>query len=261
MKHASQWALLSAAVLVGIAYSCATPEEVTGCPPGATSSDCDVTLVPASDFDGPDASVIAQGGSAGAGVNPSGGGAGSGSNNPPTAGAAGTGSPSTAGSAGSGAAGTGQTAGAGGAAGSGAAGTAGTAGCASGGAGGTAGSGAAGSGAAGSGAAGAGGTTAQSIFDPASCDFDDLTGCGAPLGCTCAQEQCGARCTNIVECLKTNVTCITEADPLCAVRTNGVGKACTSVVDTGGGVDTTNANQPAAIVRAFVNCVCSNPRP
>jgi hypothetical protein len=96
---------------------------------------------------------------------------------------------------------------------------------------------------------------------PASCDFDDLTGCGAPLGCTCGQEQCGARCTNIVDCLKTNITCITEADPLCAVRTNGVGKACTSVVDTGGGVDTTNANQPAAIVRAFVNCVCSNPRP
>ena len=35
MKHASQWALLSAAVVVGIAYSCATPVEVAGCAPGA----------------------------------------------------------------------------------------------------------------------------------------------------------------------------------------------------------------------------------
>jgi hypothetical protein len=256
MKHASQWALLSAAVIVGIAYSCATPVEVTGCPPGATSSNCDVTLVAASEFEGPDASVVAQGGGGGAATNPSGN-AGSGSSNPPPAGAAGTGSPSTGGSgaAGSGAAGSGQTgtAGAGGtsgAAGSGAAGTAGS------GAGGTA-----GAGAAGAAGAGTGGTTAQSNFDPASCDFDDTTGCGAPLGCTCAGEQCQARCTNIVDCLKTNITCITEADPLCAVRTNGTGKACTAVVDSGGGVNTTDANQPAAIVRAFVNCVCSNPRP
>lgn len=247
MKHASQWALLSATVVVGVAYSCATPVEVTGCAPGAISSNCDVTLVAASEFEGPDAS-IAQGGGAGAGVNPPGGSAGSGSNNPPPGGAAG--SLSTGGSAGSGAAGSGQSAGTGGASGAAGSGAAGTAGS---GTGGSAGSGAAG--------AGTGGTTAQSNFDPASCDFDDTTGCGAPLGCTCGQEQCGTRCTNIVDCLKTNISCITEADPLCAVRTAGTGKACTSVVDTGGGVNTTDQNQPAAIVRAFVNCVCSNPRP
>ena len=252
MKHASQWALLSAAVVVGIAYSCATPVDVTGCAPGSASSDCDVTIVAPSEFEGADASV-AQGGGAGAGVNPAAGSAGSGSNTPPPGGASGSGSVSSGGSAGSGAAGSGQTAGAGGASGAAGSGAAGTAGS---GAGGTA-----GSGAAGAAGAGTGGTTAQSNFDPGSCDFDDTTGCGAPLGCTCAQEQCQARCTNIVDCLKTNITCITEADPLCAVRTNGTGKACTGVVDSGGGVNTTDANQPAAIVRAFVNCVCSNPRP
>ena len=251
MKHASQWALLSAAVVVGIAYSCATPVEVTGCAPGSTSTNCGVTIVAASEFEGADASV-AQGGGAGAGVNPARGSAGSGSSNPPPGGAAGSGSSASGGSAGSGsgAAGSGQTAGSGGAAGSGAAGTAGS------GAGGTAGSGAAG--AAGS---GTGGTTAQSNFDPASCDFDDTTGCGAPLGCTCAQEQCQTRCTNIVACLKTNITCITEADPLCAVRPQGGGtKACTTVVESGGGVNA-DTNQPAGIVRALTNCVCSNPRP
>jgi hypothetical protein len=252
MKHASQWALLSAALVVGIAYSCATPVEVAGCAPGAISSDCDVTLVAASEFEGADASVVAQGGGAGAGVNPSGS-AGSGSNNPAPSGAAGTGPLSTGGSTATGAAGSGQTAGAGGSTGTAGAGAAGAAGSGAG--------GSAGSGAAGSASAGAGGTTAQSNFDPASCDFDDTTGCGAPLGCTCAGEQCQKRCTDIVDCLKTNITCITEADPLCAVRTGGTGKACTSVVDTGGGVNTTDQNQPAAIVRAFVNCICSDPRP
>jgi hypothetical protein len=254
MKHASQWALLGAAVVVGVAYSCATPVEVTGCPPGATSSDCDVTLVAASEFAGPDASVVAQGGGAGAGANPSGGGSAGGNNTPAPAGAAGSSSPSTGGSsAGSGAAGSGQTAGAGGSSGAAGSGAAGTAGSGAG--------GAAGSGAAGAAGAGTGGTTAQSNFDPASCDFDDTTGCGAPLGCTCAGEQCQARCTNIVDCLKTNITCITEADPLCAVRPQGGGtKACTTVVETGGGVNAGD-NQPAGIVRALVNCVCSNPRP
>ncbi len=259
MKHASQWALLSAAVVVGIAYSCATPVDVTGCAPGAISSNCDVTLVAASEFEGADASVVAQGGGAGAGVNPPGGSAGSESNNPAPSGSAGSGPLSTGGSTATGAAGSGQTAGTGGSIGA-----AGAAGAAGAGAAGTAGAGSggsAGSGAAGAASAGAGGSTAQSNFDPASCDFDDTTGCGAPLGCTCAGEQCQKRCTDIVDCLKTNITCITEADPLCAVRTGGTGKACTSVVDTGGGVNTTDQNQPAAIVRAFVNCICSDPRP
>jgi hypothetical protein len=257
MKHASQWALLSAAVVVGIAYSCATPQEVTGCPPGATSPDCDVTLVPPSDFDGPDASVIAQGGGAGAGVSPSGGGAGSGSSNPPPAGAAGTG-PSTGGSAGSGAAGAAGAAGAGGAAGSGgAAGAAGTAGTAGAG-------GAAGSGAAGSGAAGTGGTTAQSNFDPGSCNFDNRAGCEAQACATACPANMGNYCTtncpNIITCLAADPSCITEQDPMCAVRTNGQPNQCTSQVENSGGANTTNANDPAFVARALVQCLCDSAR-
>lgn len=254
MKHASQWALLSAAVVAGIAYSCATPVEVTGCPPGANSANCDVTLVAASEFEGPD-SGVAQGGGAGAGVNPSGS-AGSGSNNPPPSGAAGTGSPSTGGNAGSGAAGSGQTAGAGGsggAAGSGAAGTAGS------GAGGTA-----GSGAAGTAGAGTGGTTAQSNFDPASCNFDNRTGCEAQACATACPANMGNYCTtncpNIITCLAADPTCITAQDPMCALRSNGQPNQCTSQVENSGGANTTNVNDPAFVARALVQCLCDSTR-
>jgi hypothetical protein len=247
MKNVSQWALISPALVLGIAYACATPEEIRDCPVGTTRTDCDVTIVPFSEFEGADASVeVAQGGSDG--LSPSGGSSGS-NTNPPAGGAAGTSPPPpSGGSAGQGAAGSGQAAGAGGASG-------GTAGSGAG-TGGGAGSGAAGT----AGTAGAGGTTAQSTFNPAACDFDDTTGC-QNLGCICAGEQCGARCTNIVQCLKDNITCITASDPLCAARTAGAPNLCTAQVDTGGGANTTDPNQPAAIVRALVNCVCSDPRP
>ncbi|MEO8179937.1 MAG: hypothetical protein ABI895_13975 [Deltaproteobacteria bacterium] len=251
MKTVSQWALLSAALVLGIAYACATPEEITVCQSGRNLADCDVILSEASDFDPPDASVQAlQGGSDGVSP-PSGGSAGT-TVAPPSGGAAGTSSPASGGSAGQGAAGSGQSAGAGGASGGAAGSGAGTGGVA--GTGGSAGS------AGTTGASGAGGTTAQSNFSPASCDFDNTTGC-QNLGCTCAQEQCGARCTNIVQCLRDNIDCITEADPLCAIRNAGAPNTCTAQVDTGGGATTTDANQPATIVRALVNCVCSDPRP
>lgn len=281
MKIATQCALAGGLLLAGIAHACATPVEIEGCQPSTTTpQDCDVILARASDFGGPDASVPGgAGGNGGDGANPQGG-AGSGANPPPGGNA---GSPPVAGSGGvsgtagsnSGAAGAGGSAAAGGAAGSGAAGSgaagsgaagSGAAGTSSGGAagagaGGAAGSGAAGSGAAGSGSAGtgSGGTGSQSIFNPASCDFDDLTGC-EDLGCNCPEERCGTRCTNIVTCLSDNITCITEADPLCAIRNNGTPNTCTTVVETGGGVNADN-NQPSGIVRELVNCVCSDPRP
>jgi len=244
MKNASHWALLSAALVLGIAHACATPEDITVCQPGRNLADCDVILSRASDFEG-DASVpSAQGGSDGL-PPPSGGSAGT-TAPVPSGGAAGASSPASGGSAGQGGAGAGGASGGAAGSGAGTGGVTGTAG--TGGAAGTAGT------------SGTGGTTAQSTFNPAACDFDNTTGC-QNLGCICAQEQCGARCTNIVQCLRDNIDCITAADPLCALRSAGVANTCTAQVDTGGGANTTDANQPAAIVRALVNCVCSDPRP
>jgi hypothetical protein len=252
MKIATQCALAGSLLLAGIAHACATPVEVEGCQanaPGALS--CDVLLSPASDFGGPDASVpIGGSGNPGSGGAPPGGNAGNGSN-PPPGGSAGSGNPPAGGSGG----GNGNAGSSSGGSGSGGSSSGGAAGSASG-SGGAAGSGTAGTG---SGGTGAGGTTAQSNFNPASCDFDDVSGCET-LGCICAEERCQARCTNIVTCLRDNITCITEDDPLCAIRNNGAPNTCTAVVDTGGGINA-DTTQPSGIVRALVNCVCSDPRP
>ena len=257
MKHASQWALLSAAVVVGIAYSCATPEDVVGCPPGAISSNCDVTLVAASEFEGADASVVAQGGGAGAGVNPSGS-AGSGSNTPPPAGAAGSG---TAGTSGSGAAGSGQSAGAGGSAGSGAAGS-GAAGSAAAGTGGAA--GAAGGGAAGAAGTGTGGTSAQSNFDAGSCNFNNRAGCESRACATACPANmgnyCQSSCEAIIACVAADAACVTAQDPMCGVPFQNPYRenSCTPEVNSAGNANTVGT--PASVALALMNCLCDSTR-
>jgi hypothetical protein len=260
MKNASLWALTGAALVVGVAYACAVPVDVKGCPAGSAPSDCDVTLVSASEFGGPDASV-AQGGGAGSSMNPPSGGSagtssppagGSSGNSPPVGGSAGQGQSGSAGSAGT--AGTAGTAGAGGSAGSGAAGAGGSAGTA-----GTAGS-------AGTSAAGAGGTGAQSTFSTAACDFDDTTGC-AQLACAtvCPNNgYCPTNCAAILTCVEDNVDvagCVTADDPMCGIRNGGTTKPCTMIVESSGGVNPTQNDQPAFVARALVNCLCSDPRP
>jgi hypothetical protein len=180
--------------------------------------------------------------------------------------------------AGAGAAGAG---GPGGGAGGAAAGGAG--GAASGGVGGVAaaggGSASAAAGAAGTaGTAGTGGTGTTSEFDPASCDFDDTTGCDS-LDCQAACPttdggDCARRCTAVVDCVADEVAsnldppCVTEADPLCGARLppNGTEKACTTVVEPAGGANPAPPNgngapQPSFVARQFVECICSVPRP
>jgi hypothetical protein len=251
MKNASQWALVSSALVLGMAYACATPVEIHDCPLGASAADCDVLLYQPSDFETADAGVrIGAGGSE---VSPSGGSAGI-NQTPPAGGAAGTGSPPSGGSAGQGVAGSGQSAGAGGA---------------SGGSGGTAGSGAGTggvAGTAGSSAAGAGGTTAQSNFNPAACNFNVLTGCEA-LACASAcpanNSNCLARCPQIITCVSGTPSCITEADPMCGVPITSpmfMNNVCTSIVQQSGNVDTTDPNAPAFRARALIQCLCDDTR-
>jgi hypothetical protein len=136
-------------------------------------------------------------------------------------------------------------------------------------------------------AAGAAGTTAtagtgagatSAVFDPASCDFGDTTGCdelGCQEGCpTNDGGDCARRCTSVIGCVSGQIEnnpdapCVTEADPLCGARLapNGNEKACTSVVEPAGGFDppppTGNGNpQPSFVAREFVECICSVPRP
>jgi hypothetical protein len=252
MKYATPWALISAS-LVGIAYACATPEEINGCQPGTSSPDCDVILAQASDFAGPDASV-GQGGSSGS--SPSGGSSGAGNSTPPAeGGAAATSLPATGGSLGQGTAGSGQNAGAGGASGGSAGSAAGTGGAA-----GTAGSGAAGATA----NAGAGGTTAPSNFNPAACDFTNRAGCEARACATACPTNmgtyCSTNCPLIITCLSDNPACITAADPMCAVRNNGTPNQCSNQVETSGGATTTDPTTPAFVARALVNCLCDDAR-
>ena len=244
MKYATHWALISAG-LVGIAYACATPQEVSGCQPGTNTPNCDVILEQASAFEG-DASV-AQGGSEG--TSPSGGSSGTGSTTPPAGGAAGTGSPPSGGSAGQGAAGSGQNAGAGGASG-------GTAGSGAG-TGGAAGTGAAGT----AGTAGAGGTTAQSNFNPAACDFANRTGCEAQACATaCNGNYCTTNCPLIISCVAANPTCVTAQDPMCGTPFQNpyMDNKCTSQVNSSGNPAT--AGTPAAVALALINCLCDDTR-
>jgi len=247
MKYASHWALISAG-LVAIAYACATPEELTGCQPGPSSANCNIILAQASDFE-TDASV-AQGGSSDS--PPSSGSAGTGSPPPPPGGAAGTSStPPAGGSAGQGAAGSGASAGAagasGGAAGSGAAGT---------------GGGAAGSGAAGT--AGAGGTTGQSSFNPAACNFTNRTGCEA-RACAAAcptgmGTYCLDNCQAIIACVAAAPACVTAQDPMCGVPSQNpyTENTCTPEVNNSGNPAT--AGTPASVALALMNCLCDDAR-
>lgn len=258
MKFATQCALAGGLLLAGIAHACANPVEIEGCQPTAPGArDCDVILAQASEFGGPDASVPAQGGSAGNGSNPPSGSAGS-SNDPPPGGAGSgsgnAGSGNTGGSAGSGSAGSGSAGsggGQGGAAGSGSAGT------------GSAGSGSAGTGSAGT---GSGGTGSQSNFELASCNLTTRTGCeefacdtACPAGG--AGNYCRSNCALIVACVAAAPSCITEADPMCGTAFSNpyAENECTPEVNSSQSPDT--AGTPSNVARALIRCLCSNPRP
>ncbi|MEY2937263.1 MAG: hypothetical protein RL033_8012 [Pseudomonadota bacterium] len=255
MKIATQRVLAGGLLLAGIAYACATPVEIEGCQPTAPGAqNCDVILSQSSDFGGPDASVPAQGGSAGSNSNPPpSGNAGSG-NNPPPEGGAGSGSAgSGSGSAGSGSAGSGSagsSGGQGGAAGSG-----------------SAGSGSAGTGSAGTGSAGTGsGGTGSSNFNLGSCDLQNRNGCeefacdtACPAGG--AGNYCRSNCALIVACVAADDSCITEADPMCGTPSQNpyTENQCTSEVNSSQSPDTVGT--PSNVARALIRCLCSNPRP
>jgi hypothetical protein len=138
-----------------------------------------------------------------------------------------------------------------------------------GGSGGTAGSAAGAGGAAGT--AGTAGTGSSAVFDPASCDFADTTGCDT-LTCqaacpTNAGDYCLTSCVAIIECVTDQVaenpetSCVTAADPLCGRRDGAQTSACTTLVESAGGINATGANQPSFVARGFVECICSLPRP
>lgn len=256
MNRVVRSALASAAV--AIAHACANPVDISG----------DVLVVAPSDLgDGGllgGATGIGQSdaSAAGEGSGGSSGGAGSGGTElvgMPVGLSGAGGLPSGGGSGGAG----GTAAGAAGAAGAGGA-TAGASG-----AGGTA-----------AGAAGTGGTAGTgdaAVFDPASCDFDNVTGCEA-LTCeeacpTSDGGDCSRRCTAVIACVSgenpdnANLLCApSEADPLCGGRDQGTLRACTNTVDSAGGANpnppTGNGNpQPSFVARQFVECICSVPRP
>jgi hypothetical protein len=236
-------ALASAAL--AFAYACATPVEIG-----------DVQVVDPNAFG--DGGVF--GGAGGAtgqsGASPGGTGAGLGGTASGSGGAGVAGTPvglSGAGGLPVAGAGGGGTAGAGGTAG----GTGGAAG-----AGGAAGS---------AGTAGSGGTGTSAVFDTASCDFADTTGCDA-LTCqaacpTNAGDYCLTSCVAVVECVTDQVaedpatSCVTAADPLCGRRDGAQTSACTTLVESAGGINATGANQPSFVARRFVECICSVPRP
>jgi hypothetical protein len=248
-------ALASAAL--AFAYACATPVEITD----------DVLIANPNDFGdaGPLAGAAGQSGASQGGTAAGLGGTASGSAGVGGAGLAGMpvgvsggGGLPVGGAGGSGAGAGGTGAGSGGSAGAG-----GTA-AGAGGAGGTVGT------------AGTGGTGSSAVFDPASCDFADTTGCDA---LTCEAQcptndggSCLNRCVAVVDCVSDNVTanpatpCVTADDPLCGGRDGGQARACTNVVEPAGGPDPnppsgTQAPQPSFVARGFVECICSLPRP
>jgi hypothetical protein len=252
-------ALASAALAFG--YACATPVEIDDVQEVDPDAFGDAGLLGGAGG-GAGQSGASQGGTgAGLGGTASGsggaGGAGiggmpvglSGSGGLPVAGAGGSGVGGASGGGSGGAAG--SAAGAGGAAGT--AGTAGTAG-----------------------AAGTAGSGSSAVFDPASCDFDDTTGCDT-LTCqarcpTNDGGSCSNRCVAVVDCVSEDVAsnpdapCLTEDDPLCGGRDGGQPRACTTVVEPAGGPNPsaptgTQAPQPSFVARSFVECICSLPRP
>jgi hypothetical protein len=243
---------LTGAALV-VAYACATPVEISDDVLRSNPSDFGDGGLPLAGTGG--GAGAAQGGSGGSGVPAGGSGAGVGGAS------AGAGMQVSAGAGGLpiGVGGTGG-AGAGGATAQG--GVGGTA-AGAGGAPGTAGA----AGAAGTaGNAGTTGTGAVGTFDPAACDFEDVTGCET-LTCLAACSttdggSCRTRCEALITCVSTDADCvISEADPLCAVRNGGTPNACTQQADSAGGAATTQTTQPAFVAREFVECICSVPRP
>jgi hypothetical protein len=241
---------LAGAVVV-IAYACATPVEIVD----------DVLRVDPSTF-GDGGLPLAGAGGAGGASGTSQGGTGAGT------GGSGVAAGGTGGGVGGASAGSGMQASAG-------AGTlpVGTGGTATGVGGATAQGGAAGGAPGTPATAGTGGTPAAAgtgatggVFDAASCDFDELTGC-EDLACLAACPtndggSCSTRCQTLITCVATDPACaISEADPLCAARVGGTPAACTQEADAAGGATTTQTTAPAFVARQFVECICSVPRP
>lgn len=112
------------------------------------------------------------------------------------------------------------------------------------------------------------------VFDAASCDFADLTGCEA-LTCEAACPttdggSCLTRCSNVIDCVSTTFEdgfCVpTEDDLMCGVRFQAQADFCTSVVEPAGGNNPPTpapgqTPQPAFVARELVRCLCSTPRP
>lgn len=259
-------ALAGAAVV--FAHACATPIEI--------GDEVQVVNPSLLGDAGPLGGAAGAAGQSGA---PQGGtGAGVGGTTPGTGGAGLSGMPvGSSGSGGLPVAGTGGVA-AGGAGGTAAGGAGGTAagGVGGGAAGAAAGTGGAASTGGAAGTAGTGGTGSSAVFDPSSCDFEDITGCDA-LTCQAAcptndGNSCLNRCAAVVECVTENVEtnaadpCVTADDPLCGARDAGQPRECTDVVEPAGGPNPnpptgTQAPQPSFVARQFVQCICSVPRP
>ena len=240
--------LLASALL---APGCATPLEFSGCDATEVNDPtkkCEVIYAVASEFEG-DASVNGQGGTpsgTGGSGNPSQGGSGNpaqgGSGNPSQGG---SGNPAQGGSGNPGTGGTGQggTAQAGGA--------------------GDGGGGAAGSGTAGTATGGTAGTgTVAPVFNNASCDFVDRSGC-ENLGCqNCRVDDtyCAQQCPLVVDCASDNVACLSAADPLCGRRDGAAEQACTELVEMSGNLNP-SVGSATSFARPLVECLCSTPRP
>lgn len=112
------------------------------------------------------------------------------------------------------------------------------------------------------GTGGGAGGAAQSVFDPAACNFNDETGCEA-FNCTqCDNQDCQNRCDGIQACVVGGNDCITVEDPLCAVRVGNTNSenTCTTEVEQGGGVGNAQANSPASFMYEWVDCMCQTGR-
>jgi hypothetical protein len=238
----------SALASAALAFACATPVEID-----------DVQIVDPNAFGDAGPLGGAGGGTGQSGASQGGTGAGLGGTASGTGGAGAAGiSGMPVGSSGSGGL---PVAGAGGS-GAGAGGTAG-------GSGGAAGAAAGAGGAAGT--AGTGGTGSAAVFDPSSCDFVETAGCDT-LTCQTAcppnnGTYCLDSCVAIVDCVTDQVaedpeaSCVTAADPLCGRRDGAQTSACTTLVESAGGINPTGANQPSFVAREFIECICSVPRP
>lgn len=106
------------------------------------------------------------------------------------------------------------------------------------------------------------------VFDPAACDFGDLTGCESTTCAAACRANAGSfcleTCTAIIDCVseahELGICELTEEDPLCAARNAGSQNVCTTEVERGGGA-IPQPELPSFVARQLVHCLCSTPRP